>query len=445
MVKPISLTVLFVVLVGCGGRDRPPETPVRPVTPALEQTIQRVERGLLPPVVFRGQPGMTLGERMYHYRVPGVSIAVINHYAIEWARGYGTAEIGADRPVGVDTLFQAASVSKPVAALGAMVLVQRGWLALDEDVNRKLTSWSVPDSALTRARPVTLRGLLSHSAGVTVHGFNGYGEDDSVPSLTELLAGGRPANSAPILVDLAPATKVRYSGGGYCIVQQLMEDVADDAFEDVMEETVLSPLTMVHSTYRQPLPDDRHEDAAAGHTAQGSVIPGRWRTYPEMAAAGLWTTASDLAHFGIELQRARAGLSTRVLQPQAAAQMLSRQLENVGLGIFIGGKDLSTERFVHNGANAGFRSMLVVYASGKGAVILTNGDNGGELTSEILRGIAKEYGWSGSYYREKAPGSAALPAAVERGPHAEHEDPGAPGSDHGLPGSDLPEALASWK
>jgi CubicO group peptidase (beta-lactamase class C family) len=228
-------------------------------------------------------------------------------------------------------------------------------------------------------------------------------------------------------------------------VQQLMVDVADDAFEDVMEETVLVPLTMLHSTYRQPLPDDRHEDAAAGHTAQGSVIPGRWRTYPEMAAAGLWTTASDLAHFGIELQRARIGLPTRVLQPQAAAQMLSRQLENTGLGLFISGNDAASERFTHNGANAGFRSMLVAYSSGVGAVILTNGDNGGELTAEILRALAKEYGWSGSYYREQAPRRAALPGSVERGPYADHEDPGTPGSDHTLPGSDLSDALATWK
>jgi CubicO group peptidase (beta-lactamase class C family) len=445
MVKMSSLVLLFAGLVGCHGRDLPPATPVQPVAPPVDQAIHRVERGLLAPVVVRGEPGMTIAERMNHYRVPGVSIAIINHYAIEWARGYGTAEIGDSRPVGVDTLFQAASVSKPVAALGALVLVQRGRLGLDEDVNLKLTSWKVPQSPLTSGRPVTLRSLLSHSAGVTVHGFAGYRDGDEIPSLPELLAGERPSNSPPIRVDLAPATKYRYSGGGFCVMQQLVIDVADEPFPDIMDEAVFRPLGMAHSTYRQPLPDDLHELAASGHTQQGAVIPGRWRTYPEMAAAGLWTTASDLAHFGIELQRAKVGLPTRVLTPQMAAQMLSRQVGKAGLGIFIEGKGAESERFVHSGTNAGFRAMLVAYPSGQGAVILTNGDNGADLTAEILRSIAKEYGWSG-YYREKAPGSAAMPGPADDEGYASaaEDDPGMPGSDHPLPGSDLSNALANW-
>jgi CubicO group peptidase (beta-lactamase class C family) len=215
-------------------------------------------------------------------------------------------------------------------------------------------------------------------------------------------------------VDLAPATKVRYSGGGFCVMQQLLVDVGHKPFPEILDETVFRPLGMVHSTYQQPLPEELHESAAAGHGALGEVIPGRWNTYPEMAAAGLWTTASDLAHFGIELQRAKVGLATRVLTPPMAAQMLTRQLEGAGLGIFIEGKNGSTERFTHNGANAGFRSLLVAYSSGQGVVILTNGDNGGDLISEILRGVAKEYGWAGGYYREQQAAGASLPDAARR-------------------------------
>src|SRR5688572_27074372 len=164
------------------------------------ERIRRVETGLRFPRTIRGRPvaQMQLDERMRHYKVPGVSIAVIDSFRIAWARGYGVRETGGTSSITTETLFQAASISKPIAAVAALRLVQKGKLDLDEDVNVKLRSWKVPENAFTLARPVTLRRLLSHGAGLTVHGFRGYTSSAPVPTVLQVLDGHSPANSAAI-------------------------------------------------------------------------------------------------------------------------------------------------------------------------------------------------------------------------------------------------------
>lgn len=364
--------------------------------------IERVENNLLPAVVIAGKgSGMKIADRMAHYKVPGVSVAVINDGKIEWARSYGVAEAGSDRAVSVDTLFQAASISKPVSALGALRLVERGKLALDEDVNAWLRSWRVPDSEFTKSKKVTLRRLLSHSAGTTVHGFRGYAEGEQVPTLVELLDGRKPANSAPVRVDLEPGTRFRYSGGGTSIAQQLIIDVTGKPFPQYMREAVLAPVGMKQSTYEQPLPASRAGQAASGHNMAGAVVKGRWHTHPEMAAAGLWTTPSDLARLAIEVQQAFAGRSNKVISKKMAAEMLKPVDGSYGLGFGVGGTGRALT-FSHGGSNVGFRCMLFAYAeTGQGAVVMTNGDGGAPLLGEILRAIAKEYDWPDHRVKEK--------------------------------------------
>lgn len=365
------------------------------VSSGIVERIRRVENGLLPAIVIKGQSisGMKLADRMRFYKTPGVSIAVINNGAIEWAKGYGIREAGGNDPVTAETLFQAASISKPVAAMGALRLVEQGKLSLDEDVNRKLVSWKVPDSEFTKEKKVTLRGLLSHSAGLTVHGFAGYAADATAPTLLQVLNGQTPANSAAIRVDLAPGAKWRYSGGGFTILQQLIIDITGKPFPQFMQETALRPLGMTHSTYEQPLPKNLWAQAASGHLPKGEMAKGNWHVYPEMAAAGLWTTPSDLARFAIELQKSRAGKSNKVLSQQMTTQMLTPQIGEWGLGLAVQGTGRAA-RFSHGGSNEGFRCQLIAYTdSGQGAVVMTNSDNGGGLAQEILLAVAKEYGW----------------------------------------------------
>ena len=353
----------------------------------------RVEAGLLSAFLIEDRPvaKRPIQERMAYYKVPGVTVAVLDKGQIDWASGYGVCETGG-ASVTEHTLFQAASISKPVAALAALRLVEQKKLSLDEDINIYLKSWKIPKSDALGDKKVTLREILTHSAGLGVHGFRGYAQGEPVPTLLQILNGEKPANSGPIRVEIPPLTRWEYSGGGYTILQQTMIDVAGKPFVDLMRDLALRPLHMEDSTYEQPLPDKLLVRAAAGYRSNGNVVSGRRHTYPEQAAAGLWTTPTDLLKFAAELQRAYAGRSG-LLPRSVAEQMLRRQFETWGLGLQIDGEG-DTLRFSHSGGNEGFRCFLVAYANrGQGAAIMTNSDAGPSLYNEILRAIAVEYGW----------------------------------------------------
>jgi CubicO group peptidase (beta-lactamase class C family) len=330
--------------------------------------------------------------RMAAQHIPGASVAVIDGGKIAWARGYGVTAAESGKPVNAETLFQAASISKHVAALIALHLVDEGKLSLDEDVNRKLRSWKVPENEFTRTEKVTLRRLLNHSAGLTVHGFPGYAAGEPVPTLVEVLDGKKPANTPPIRVDVVPGTLWRYSGGGYEVAQQLILDAAGKPFPQLAREIVFGPLEMSHSTFEQPLPARLESNAASGHLPTGAIIKGRWHTYPELAAAGLWTTPSDLARIVIELQT-HGG---HVIRPETERQMLTNVLGDYGLGLAVTVSD-GQKSFGHGGSNEGFQcSMRALEDRGKGAVVMTNSDRGGAFANEVIKLIAAEYHWADS-------------------------------------------------
>jgi len=365
--------------------------------PAFAARISRIESGLLPAVVIKGQPPqpMTVADRMAFHKVPGVSVAFFDHGQILWTRAYGLADIASKTPVTPDTLFQAASISKPVTALAALRLVQDGKLSLDEDVNIKLKTWTVPENAFTAKDKVTIRRILSHSAGLTVHGFPGYASDEPVPTVVQILNGEKPANTDPIRVDILPNTLWRYSGGGFVILQTLMSDVTGKPFPQIMRELVLAPVGMTRSAYEQPLPKSRAPEAAQAYRSLNEPVKGGWHTYPEMAPAGLWTTPSDLARMAMEVQNEYAGKSSKILSQDMARQMLTQQFGTWGLGFGLesdGGKS----SFSHSGGNEGYRCNIQTFTdSGQGLAIMTNSDTGAGLYEEIYRAVAKEYGWPG--------------------------------------------------
>lgn len=371
--------------------------------PNLAQRIERVENGLLPPAVVKGETPakMKLADRMQFYKTPGVSIALINDGRIEWARGYGVLEAGGKEPVTPETLFQAASNSKSLTAMLALRLVEQGKLDLDSDVNKRLISWKVPENEFTTDQKVTLRRLLSHTAGVTESGFLGYPVDSALPNLRQILEGEKPANSRPIRVDMKPGNGFRYSGGGYVILQQLVMDVTGKSFPELMQKTILKKLGMTHSTFQQPLSPDLASRAAAGHLPSGVEITGRWFVLPELAPAGLWTTPTDLARLVIEVQKSRLGKSNKVLSTASTKRMLTPEIDNVALGWLVDGQG-SSARFSFSGSNVGYKSRMIGYMnSGQGVVVMTNSENGGELVVEIIRSVAAEYGWPDFHPREK--------------------------------------------
>ena len=339
---------------------------------------------------------LTLDALMQKLAVPGASIAVIRDFEIHWSKGYGLADVTAGTKVTPDTLFQAASISKPVAAMAVLKAVQDGRFTLDQDVNTILTSWKVPASEATAKQPVTLRGLLSHTSGTDDgFGFPGYNPGAPVPTLVQILDGVRPpSNVGKVIVTRPPLTSFKYSGGGITLVQLLMTDVMKRPFDEMMRDTVLKPLGMAHSAYEQPLSAERDRHAARAHNRSGAAGDVKWHVYPELAAAGLWTTSPDLARFGIEIQKSIQGKSNRVLNRAMANEMASP----VGVGPFAIGMSMSKRGegwyLDHGGSNWGFQCLVLVHKiKGYGFAMMTNGDAGGRLIGEVQQRVAAAYKW----------------------------------------------------
>lgn len=366
--------------------------------------LQKVEQTAveMPGVAGKEPVHMSLGELMKKFNVPGLTLAIIENYKIVDAKAYGVIASGSTTPVTTRTLFQAGSISKPVAATGALYLVEHGKLVLDEDVNQKLKSWKVPENEFTKTEKVTLRRLMSHTAGLTVHGFPGYDVDAPRPTLVQIFNGEKPGNTAPIRVDVTPGTIERYSGGGVTIEQELMMDVTGKQFPALMRELVLDKIGMSDSSYEQPLPPTRAVMTAGGTYSDGKPVHGKWHIYPEMAAAGLWTTPTDLAKFAIEIALSKQGKSNRVLSEKMTREMLTPVKEDAGLGFFME-KD-NPGQFGHNGADEGFQALLSMNAdTGNGLAIMANSANGIQVADLVLRRVAQEYAWD--YKMQDDPGN----------------------------------------
>lgn len=368
-------------------------SPVRGSEDAASYLIARIEARQTPD--RQGLDGLTLRELMERFNVPAVSIAVIRDFEIHWARAYGRADVQSGTAADTDTLFQAASISKAVAAMAVLRAAQEGRLSLDVDVNTLLKTWTLPRNEHNAKQPVTPRSLLSHTSGADDgFGFPGYHPNDPVPTPAQILQGEKPSNVGPVLFARPAFEAYKYSGGGVTLMQVALADVFGRPYPEILEELVLRPIAMTRSAYEQPLSPQRDANAARAHNGQGRAMDAKWHVYPELAAAGLWTTPSDLARFAIELQLSLLGRSNRVLARDMARQMVTP----TGAGPF--GLGLSVERrgegwyFSHGGSNWGFRCELVAHFSkGYGVAIMTNGDRGGILIDELRARVAAAYDW----------------------------------------------------
>lgn len=355
--------------------------------------IQAIESDLLPTFYIEGEKPepATLAERMDYYGVPGLSVAVYRKGELAWAKGYGVADEASNRPVTEQTLFQAASISKPVAAVAVHDMAEEGMVDLDTDINDYLTSWQLPDNEFTTDEKVTLRRILNHTAGTTVWGFPGYARTEEIPTAVEVVNGE--GNTDSVVVYKTPGESWQYSGGGYTVMQVVLADAAGKPFEEIMAERVLEPLEMNASTYQQPLPEPLHERAATGYRRDSSAVEGSWHVYPEQAAAGLWTTPTDLGRYATSMQRALQGGDSTVLNQGTVREMLTPAYNNHALGP---GIRFNGSHFGHGGANAGFRCDFVASMEGGNAVvIMTNSDSGSPLIAELMQAIFRQYGWEG--------------------------------------------------
>jgi CubicO group peptidase (beta-lactamase class C family) len=365
----------------------------KPPSDDVSQLIHEIEAPQVPN--RQGLDGMTLQEVMQKFHIQGLSIAVIKDFKIQWAKGYGVADVQTGRPVETNTLFQAASISKPVTAMAALRLAQEGRFSLDEDVNKLLKSWQVPASDLTREQPVTPRSLMSHTSGSDDgFGFPGYAPGSPLPTLVQILNGQPPSNVGPVLFKRPPYQAYKYSGGGIVIEQLMLTDLLGQPFDQIMQNLILKPLGMSDSTYQQPLPKNLEAWAARAYDEQGHAMDAPWHVYPEQAAAGLWTTASDLARVAIEVQRAIRGPEGAVLKQATAREMVAP----TGVGPFAIGFEIAKNGegwyFSHSGGNWGFACHLLAHVrKGYGVAIMTNGDLGGRVTSEVEARVAAAYHW----------------------------------------------------
>lgn len=338
-----------------------------------------------------------LYERMKYYGVPGVSITVISNNKLEWTRGYGVTEARSNKAVTTETMFQAASISKPIAATVALYFVQNGRLNLDTDVNEQLKSWKVLENEYTKEQKVTLRRILSHTAGLSGLDLRGYCESAQKPTLIEILDGKKPAHSDPVRVFTVPGSKHQYSSAGYVVLQLLLEELTGEKFQDLAKKLVLDPLGMGNSTFYKPLPEEFKPKLSSGHLGDGTIIKGDWFGITGSACCGLWSTPSDLAKWLIDIKLSLSGESNKILSVETVREMLTKQkiggnqTVDAGLGVELFG-DGST--FEHGGYNRGFRCyMFASKETGNGAVIMTNSSNGGDLVKEIYDNIIRIYGW----------------------------------------------------
>ena len=370
-----------------------------PQSPALSKDVaEKLARAESQTAVIPTSPGkppvtFSLVDVMSNFKDSAVSIAIIDNFQIVAVKAYGTLGNENPAPTSTKTLFQAGSVSKPVTAAASLALVESGTLDLDANVNDALKSWKVPDNQFTVKEKVTLRRLLSHTAGTNVHGFPGYDVNDPLPTVVQVLNGVKPANTEAVRVVMTPGTQQVYSGGGITIEQLLLTDVTGKAFPDLLREMVFEKLGMHDSTFQQPLPADLAARTAVGTYADGRSVHGKFHIYPEMAAAGLWTTPADLALYAIEIAKSRNGKSNKILSEKMTTEMLTPIVGEGGLGFFM---DKQTPGiFMHGGADEGFQCMFTMnYETGKGAVIMTNSDSGLFVEGQLRRAIAREFGWN---------------------------------------------------
>jgi len=379
----------------------------------IQQKIHEVETHLSGWVRTQHDREWTLAERMAHHRLRGVSIAVINNYKIEWAKGYGWADSSEHRPVTPATLFQAASISKSLNSVGVMRLVQDGKLDLNTDINQYLKGWKFPYDSLSKGKKITLAEILSHTAGLTVHGFPGYDIKDSIPSIEQILDGKRPANNPRVRSMSEPGLRSVYSGGGTTLSQLVVMNVTGLPYDRYMQDSVLLPLGMAGSSYTQPPAAEKQKLLATGHRGSGTPIHGKYHIYPEQAAAGLWTNPTDLGHYIIATQQALEGRTGGVLSPAMTKIRLTPYIDsNAALGVFILQKG-DDKYFSHGGANEGFRSQY--YGSlhgGRGVVVMVNSDNGA-IMDEIINSVATVYKWEG-FYKPTVRTEIDVPAPLEQ-------------------------------
>mgnify|MGYP002136500111 CR=1 FL=1 len=366
-------------------------------SPETLEKIKEVENNISGPILVNDEKPVHILDRMAQYNVKGLSLAVIEDYKVVWAKGYGWADEAEKRPMTTETLFEPGSISKSLNAVGILKLAQDKKLDLYTDINAYLKSWKFPYDSLSNGKQITLAHLLSHTAGLTVHGFPGHDIKGPVPTLLQVLDGIPPSFTPAVRSEFEPGLRYQYSGGGTSISQVILTDLVQQPYEKWMYDNVLKPIGMVNSTYAQPPSPETQRKCATAYSMEGVPLSGKFHVYPEQAAAGLWMTPTDLGQYIIDMQQAYHGKPSKVLNADMVKLHLTPYIDqNAAMGTFIedhGG----ALYFQHGAGNDGFCGQFYGSLSdGKGVVIFLNTDNG-RILSEVINSVAKAYTWKNFY------------------------------------------------
>lgn len=362
-----------------------------------EESIERkaqLERGIRGQVKFLGEPEnfSSVTGKMSEYNIPALSLAVINQGEIAWADIYQNANFSKEQKLDCTSIFQAASLSKPVTFLAAVRMYAAGEIDLDKNIQNYLKDFVLPQGKQTAENPVTFRNIFSHTSGINSGGYQGYAKDLALPADRDILKGSAGVNTPAIEVVTPPNETLAYSGGAYTLAEQALQDIYNDEFSNIMKKWILEPAGMKHSEFTQPLPASKSDQVAKGYTQSGGLVDGGWRNHPEQAAAGLWSNSIDMATFLIEIYRAYQGKSS-IFSQSDIKSIISHERDGHVYGFILNrsGDDIS---ITHYGGNAGYRTgMTISLTSGNGLVYLINSDNGGPLGNELMLSASQVYNW----------------------------------------------------
>lgn len=359
----------------------------------LKSKIQ-LENQIIGKVKFLEEPEnfSTIVNEMTEYKIPALSLAIINDGKIEWTNTYQNPSFS-EQNLNNSSIFQAASLSKPVTFFAALRMHTAGKIDLDENIENYLESYQLPQGKQTVENPVTFRNIFSHTSGITSGGYQGYGSHHTIPTDVAVLKGSKGVNSPAIEVISTPNKVLAYSGGGYTLAEVALQDIFKDDFSNSMNQWILQPIGMENSEFTQPLQPSDSSKVAKGYTSNGVVLDGGWRNHPEQAAAGLWSNATDMATFLIEIYKGYQGQSS-IFSKSEIESILSHERDGHIYGFIVNKTDTGFA-ITHYGGNAGYRTgMTIDLNTGKGLVYLINSDNGGALGNELLLSASQVYRWN---------------------------------------------------
>lgn len=390
MLRPFLYIALVFIVVSCSHSKNEIKDSAYYRSPADSIHALNIEGNLIPMYSVAGRvERMTIPAMMQQDRIPGMSIAFVDKGQIAWTKHYGYANLEDSIPVGPETVFTGASLSKPVTAIAALNLVEKGLLNLDEDVNLKLEEWKVPETELTEKEKVTLRRLIDHSAGVKNDLWSSYLPGEPVPTLNQMLAGEAPSVDPATSVISEPGSITKYSNPGYSIIQRLLMDVNNQEFDQIIDQLVFEPVGMESSSFKQPIPNSLMDRRAIGYTKDLEPYP--YRLFPYLAAGGIWTTPTDLAKFMIALLNDYHQGTHTLLSKEMAQTIFTKDVMRYVFSLWNWGDDIV---FVHYGSNQGFNCIM--YGSvdqNQGIVVMTNSDNSFGFFDYIQRAVNSEYQW----------------------------------------------------